>query len=487
MSSDRRDPADLRPRSRDPRCPGFAALPATRRGFLQSAGLGFGWTAFAGLAPAWAAAAPGTGLHLLARARHVIFLFMDGGVSHVDTFDYKPELARRSGQPATWKADEKSQSAGHDRRWLGPLWRFSQRGQSGLWVSDLFPHVARVADDLCVVRSLVGETPLHGAQNLLTHTGRSIGAAPSMGAWITHGLGSENENLPGYVVLSNGWIPNGGFENFASGFLPATCQATMVRSKGEPVGNIVAADPPDVQRAKLAFIREQGLATASPADAATIEAAIRTFETAARMQTTIPDVCDVSRETEATQRLYGVDRQHPGEKFYALQCLRARRLVEAGVRFVEVTCPMDYGQANAPWDQHSQMKHGHEGNARITDQPVAALITDLKQRGLLDETIVLWAGEMGRTPHSGGTDGRDHHVSGYTIWMAGGGFKGGTVFGTTDEMGMSVADEPLDIHDIHATVLHQMGIDHKRLTFRFGGRDMRLTDVKGRVIRDLIC
>jgi hypothetical protein len=346
--------------------------------------------------------------------------------------------------------------------------------------------MAGVIDRWCVVRSLVGETPLHGAQNLLLHTGRSEGTAPSMGAWISHGLGTENENLPGYVLLSNDGVPNGGFQNFASAFLPATCQATMVRAKGAAVDNIVAADPPEVQRAKLAFLREQGLATAPAGDAAAIEAAIRTFETAARMQATIPDVCDVSQETEATRRLYGLDRPTDPEKFYALQCLRARRLVEAGVRFVEVTCPMVFAQNNAPWDQHGDLKRGHEGNARITDQPVAALIADLEQRGLLDETIVLWAGEMGRTPHSAGADGRDHHVSGYTVCLAGGGFRGGMTYGTTDEMGMGVVENPLDMHDIHATILHQLGIDHERLTFRFGGRDMRLTDVKGRVIRDLV-
>jgi hypothetical protein len=457
----------------------------TRRAFLQATGLGFGWTAFAGLAQA-SGAAGGSGLHLPARAKHVIFLFMDGGVSHVDTFDYKPELSKRSGQPAEWKADEKSQSAGQNRKWLGPLWKFSQRGRSGLWASDLLPHMAGIMDDLCVVRSLVGESPLHGAQNLLLHTGRSIGTAPSMGSWIAHGLGTENENLPGYVLLHNDWVPNGGLQNFASGFLPATCQATNIRPKGMPVDNIVAADPPEVQRAKVAFLREQSLASAASADAPVIEAAIHTFETAARMQTTVPDICDVAGETEATRKLYGLDRPNDHEKFYALQCLRARRLVESGVRFVEVTCPSVYAQNNAPWDQHGDLKRGHEGNARITDQPVAALILDLKQRGLLDETIVLWAGEMGRTPHSSGTDGRDHHVSGYTICMAGGGFKGGMAYGTTDEMGMGAAENPLDIHDIHATVLHQMGIDHKRLTFRFGGRDVRLTDVHGRVVRELV-
>ena len=471
--------------TRDPRCPGIAAAPLSRRGFLQHTGMGFGWTALAGLAPAWGATAGNAGLHHPARAKHVIFLFMDGGVSHVDSFDPKPELDKRSGQPAEWKFDQKSQAAGQNRKWLGSLWKFAQRGSSGLWVSDLFPHAAGIADDLCVVRSLVGETPLHGAQNLLLHTGRSVGAAPSMGAWIAHGLGTDNENLPGSVLLNNDWVPNGGVQNFASSFLPATCQATTVRAKGTPVDNIIASDPPAVQRAKLAYLREQSLASASPAEAAAIEAAIRTFETAARMQVSIPDVCDASRETEATRRLYGLDRGTNYEKFYALQCLRARKLVEAGVRFVEITCPLTHSN-NAPWDQHGGMKKYHAENALITDQPVAALVADLKQRGLLDETIVLWAGEMGRTPHSAGTDGRDHHVSGYTVWLAGGGFKGGSVYGTTDEMGMGVVESPLDIHDIHATILHQMGVDHERLTFRFGGRDMRLTDVKGRVIDDLL-
>ena len=460
-------------------CPGGLGVPRSRREFLSATSLGFGWLAFSGLANT-ARAGKAAGLHLPPRAKHVIFLFMDGGVSHVDTFDYKPELARRSGQPAEWKADERSQAAGQDRKWLGPLWEFRRRGQSGLWASDLLPHMAGIVDDLCVVRSLVGETPLHGAQNLLLHTGRSLGAAPSMGSWITHGLGSENENLPGYVLLNNDWIPNGGWQNFASGFLPATCGATLVRAEGTPVDNIVPADPQAVQRAKLDFLRG-----AAGTDAAAIESAIATFETAARMQASVPDVCDVADETAETRNLYGLDRATGYQQFYALQCLRARKLVEAGVRFVEVTCPLTHAN-NAPWDQHGGMKKYHAENALITDQPVAALITDLKRRGLLDETLVLWAGEMGRTPHSSGTDGRDHHVSGYTVCLAGGGVKGGITYGETDEMGMGVVTDPIDIHDIHATILHCLGIDHERLTFRFGGRDVRLTDVEGRILHDVL-
>lgn len=467
-------------------CPG-RQFAHSRRGFLQHSSMGFGWLALSGMLqqPSWAnerSLVP----HRLARAKHVIFLFMDGGVSHVDSFDPKPELDRLHGQAAKWRTDPRSQGVSGKRLWLKSPWAFSQHGESGLWVSKLFPHIAMTSDHLCVVRSMIGETPLHGAQSLLLHTGRSIGAAPSMGSWISYGLGTENEELPGYVLLNNDWIPNGGFQNFASSFLPATHQATMVRSQGVPVDNIVASDLPNIQRAKLDFLAAQNRETLADDDTVhAIEAVIRNYETAASMQLAVPRLCDVSDESAAMLNMYGVDRKNDYERFYSLQCLRARRLVEAGVRFVEITCPNTHGN-NSPWDQHGDLKRRHSENARITDQPVAALVKDLHARGLLDETIVVWAGEMGRTPHSSGDDGRDHHVSGYTIWMAGGGFGGGMTYGTTDEMGMSAVENPLDIHDIHGTILHQMGLDHERLTFRFGGRDMRLTDVHGRVIRELI-
>jgi hypothetical protein len=472
-------------RSDERRCPGCEPPSLTRRGFLERSSMGFGLLAFAGLAGRRAAAqeqAP----HFAPRAKNVIFLFMDGGVSHVDTFDPKPELAKRNGQSAVWKPDERSQAISPARRWLKSPWEFRRRGESGLWVSELFPHVAQRADDLCVIHSVVGETPLHGAQDLLLHTGRSIGAAPSLGAWISYGLGRENEQLPGYVLLNNDWVPNGGFQNFSSAFLPATHQATMVRARGTPVDNIVPADPADVQRAKLDFLREQDAATAAALGGRdVVDSAIRNYETAAAMQTLVPRLCDVKGESPATLKLYGADRANDYERFYALQCLRARRLVEAGVRFIEVTCPLTHSN-NAPWDQHGELKKRHEENARITDQPVGALLADLKARGLLETTLVLWAGEMGRTPHSAGSDGRDHHVSGYTVWMAGGGLRGGMTYGATDEMGMSAVENPVDIHDIHATILHQLGMDHEKLTFRFGGRDMRLTDVHGRVLRKLL-
>ncbi len=466
------------------RCPGRQPSARSRREFLKNSSMGFGWLAFSQIAEQ-ALAVPSQKV-IVPQAKRVIFLFMDGGVSHVDTFDPKPELDKRHGQPAKWRIDTRSQAVSANRKWLKSPWAFQQRGESGLWVSNLFPDVAEVADNLCVVRSMVGENPLHGAQSLLLHTGRSIGAAPSIGSWISYGLGTENQQLPGYVLLNNDWIPNGGIQNFANAYLPASHQATMVRAKGTPVDNIVPADAASIQQAKLAFLRAQESASVDELGGVeAVESTIRNYETAAHMQTLVPELCDISGETSATIKMYGADRSNDYERFYALQCLRARRLIESGVRFVEITCPNTHAN-NSPWDQHGELKLRHGENARITDQPVAALIKDLKQRGLLDETLVIWAGEMGRTPHSSGDDGRDHHVSGYTIWMAGGGIRGGMTYGETDEMGMSAVVHPLDIHDVHATILHQLGVNHERLTYRFGGRDTRLTDVHGRVLHDII-
>ena len=465
-------------------CPGRQPSARSRREFLKNSSMGFGWLAFSQIA-AQALAVPSQKMSR-PHAKRVIFLFMDGGVSHVDTFDPKPELDKRHGQPAKWRIDTRSQAVSANRKWLKSPWTFAQRGESGLWVSNLFPEVAEVVDDLCVIRSMVGENPLHGAQSLLLHTGRSIGAAPSIGSWISYGLGTENQQLPGYVLLNNDWIPNGGIQNFANAYLPASHQATMVRAKGTPVDNIVPADAGNIQQAKLNFLREQESASVDELGGVeAVESTIRNYEIAAHMQTLVPELCDIRDETLATIKMYGADRSNDYERFYALQCLRARRLIESGVRFVEITCPNTHAN-NSPWDQHGELKLRHGENARITDQPVAALIKDLKQRGLLDETLVVWAGEMGRTPHSSGDDGRDHHVSGYTIWMAGGGIRGGLTFGETDEMGMSAIVNPLDIHDVHATILHQLGVDHERLIYRFGGRDTRLTDVHGRVIHDIL-
>jgi len=453
----------------------------SRRHILSSASAGFGMLALRAMA--------GLPLHCRAKARNIIFCFMDGGPSHVDTFDPKPMLKKHEGKAIGESAVTKRSQSTANRVWFGSPWEFKQRGRSGLWVSDLFPHIARVADHLCVVRSMVGELPLHGQQNLLLHTGRILGQAPSFGAWVSYGLGTENANLPGYVVLNNDWVPNGGLENFGSSFLPASHQATMVRAKGVPVDNIAPRDPAAIQRRKLVLVAEQDAEfAASTSDARAIEAAVANYETAFRMQSAVPANVDISVEPEHIRTLYGVDSTDEHQRFYATQALRARRLVEAGVRFVEITCPSFDGN-NSPWDQHGLLRTNHEKNSRITDQSVAALILDLDQRGLLDETIVLWAGEMGRTPHTPkvtATCGRDHHVNGYSIFLAGGGFRGGMTFGETDEFGNAVTANPLTIHDIHATLLHQMGIDHEHLTFRHGGRDQRLTDVHGSVVRELL-
>lgn len=461
----------------------------TRREFLRSASNGFGMLALAGLMAERSYAGLTKQPHFTPKAKHVVFCFMDGGPSHVDTFDYKPMLAKREGTKIGDTAVSKLSQSNPNRVWLGSPWKFRQHGQSGLWVSDLLPHAAELADELCVVRSLVGKQPLHGQQALLLHTGRETGRAPSLGSWTSYGLGTENESLPGYVLLNNDWIPNGGYENFASSFLPATHGATLLRAKGTPVDNIVPTDQLAIQRRKLDLLRDQDRQfAASSANEQMIEAAIGNYETAFRMQSAIPNVADVSSETEVTKRLYGLETDNELKKYYSLQCLRARRLIEAGVRFIEITCPLTHSN-NSPWDQHGNLKKYHEENAAITDQAVAALILDLKQRGLLEETIVVWAGEMGRTPHTPAitpTCGRDHHVNGYSIFLAGGGFRGGTAFGHTDEFGNSVVEDHLAIHDVHATILHQLGLDHERLTYRFGGFDVSLTGVEGRVVDEIL-
>ena len=456
-----------------------------RRALLRASSMGFGWLALNGML----AGRAGAETHHAPKAKSVIFCFMDGGPSHVDTFDHKPMLKKHEGQKIGQSAVSKKSQSAPNRVWLGSPWEFRQRGRSGLWVSDLFPHIAGVADELCVVRSMVGELPLHGQSNLLLHTGRSLGQAPSFGSWVSYGLGTENRNLPGYIVLNNDWVPNGGLENFGTSFLPAGHQATAMRAKGVPVDNIVPGDPAPVQRRKLDLIAEQDAAFGRlAADSGKIDGAIANLETAFRMQAEVPALADISGEPEGIRRLYGADSKDEHQRYYATQAIRARRMVEAGVRFIEITCPSFDGN-NSPWDQHGMLRVNHEKNARVTEQSVAALIIDLKRRGLLDQTIVLWAGEMGRTPHTpaiSATCGRDHHVNGFTLFLAGGGFKAGMAFGETDEFGNAAVVNPLTVHDIHATILHQLGLDHKRLTFRHGGRDQRLTDVHGEVVRELL-
>ena len=469
----------------------------SRRELLASSANGFGLLALSALmagdsalaatVPASAAKAPLiTRPHFTPKAKNVIFCFMDGGVSHVDSFDPKPKLEEFDGKPCTLS---KNATAEGKRQWLRSPWKFQKYGQSGLPVSDLFPHIATCADDLAVIRSFSADLPLHSTGVLKLHTGSNNAGRPSLGSWVNYGLGSENRNLPGFVVLSFGVIPCGGHENFSSGFLPASHQASLFAADGVPVENIRPADrSARLQETKLSLLRSQDRRFSESLGGRTgddaIESAIRNYEMAYRMQSLVPDVLDLSRETAATQRMYGIDSKVPTQRLYGIQCLRARRLVESGVRFIEVMCPP--GASNGTWDQHSELKKKHEKNALDTDQAIAALIKDLKARGLFEETLIVWAGEFGRTPHAASRDGRDHHPEGFTIWMAGGGTKGGVVHGATDEMGMQAVENVCNLHDLHATMLHLLGVDHERLTFRSAGRDFRLTDVHGRVIREIL-
>ncbi len=475
-----------RSRSGQSSCPGRRTSGLTRRELLAASANGFGLLALSGmLADTARAAAPSAPPrpHFAPKAKNVIFCFMDGGVSHVDSFDPKPQLDALDGQAFT---DSKNPTANGNRQWLKSPWKFQQHGQSGLPVSELFPHLAGCADDLAVIRSMKADLPIHSTGVLFLHTGSNNAGRPTLGSWVNYGLGSESQNLPGFVVLSFGVVPCGGLETFSSGFLPASHQATLLQADGTPIDNIAPADKDArVQQAKLALLREQNAAFARELgghDA--VESAIQNYETAYRMQSLVPDVLDLARETEATHKLYGIDSAVPSKRLYGIQCLRARRLIESGVRFVEITCPP--GASNGTWDQHGDLKKGHEKNALDTDQALAGLIQDLKQRGLFDETLIVWAGEFGRTPHSAGRDGRDHHPEGFTVWLAGGGAKGGVCHGATDELGMQAVEGVATMHDLHATILHLLGLDHERLTYRFNGRDFRLTDVHGNVIREVV-
>lgn len=468
------------------RCPGRAQAGLSRRQILRAAANGFGGLALSAMLTESATGdatrgTPGAILpqpHFHAKAKHVIFCFMDGGVSHVDSFDPKPQLDRWDGRTFT---DSNNPTANGARQWLKSPWAFRRRGQSGMPVSDLFPEVAKCADDLAVVRSMKADLPLHSTGVLRLHTGVNNAGRPSLGSWISYGLGTENRNLPAFVVLSFGVVPCGGLENYASGFLPANYQASLWRADGVPIENLQPADA-SAQAAELALIREQDqdFSRSLGGDDA-VESAIANYETAFRMQSLAPDVLDLSRETAATHALYGLNSEIPSKRLYGVQCLRARRLIESGVRFVEITCPP--GASNGTWDQHGNLKAGHEKNALDTDQAIAGLLRDLKSRGLDQETLVIWAGEFGRTPHSAGRDGRDHHPEGFSVWLAGAGIRGGVIHGATDELGMHAVEDIHPIHDLHATILHLLGLDHERLTYRHAGRDFRLTDVEGTVIR----
>jgi hypothetical protein len=449
---------------------------------------GFGAVALSALLADEGHANPETGLplrHHPATAKSVIFLYMDGGPSQVDTFDYKPMLEKYDGRdPHSVFQVEPTQFDNVGKVMASP-WKFKQRGQCGMWVSDLLPHMAECSDDLAVIRSMVSKFPEHTSANYFLHTGSGFQGRPSMGAWFAYGLGSANKNLPGFIVLNGGLVPPGGLDNFNSGFLPAAFQGSVFRAGDPPVANIKPKETSaTVQQKKLDLLRKLDAGVAGRLGKPDpIESAIANYETAFRMQTAVPDLIDISKETEATTKLYGLDAEYKQTQIFARQCLIARRLVERGARFIEVTCPAN---SHDRWDQHSGLKKGHEDNARAVDRPIAGLLKDLKSRGLLKTTLIVWAGEFGRTPFAQGSDGRDHNQFGFSIWLAGGGVKGGTVLGATDEWGYKVVQDRVEIHDLHATMLHLFGIDHKRLTFRFGGRDMRLTDVHGEVVKGVL-
>lgn len=459
--------------------------PAPRRDFLRSSTLGLGWLAFSALAAGTSRATSGTpspGPHFTPRAKRVIFLTMRGGPSHIDLFDYKPELIRASGKTT----GESPRFGGAPL--VGPVHPFSQQGQSGLWMTDQLPHLARHADDLCVINSLHTDVPNHAPAFVQMHTGSFQFVRPSLGAWTLYGLGSENENLPGFITL-NPPADSGGARNYGSAFLPSICQGTRIggsqlpalyaaflkkeETPGPPMKNIENEwlDQGE-QRRQLDLIRglnEHKLS--SGGDRPQIEGMIESFELAFRMQSEVPETLDLADEPQSVRDLYGIGQ---GKDAFARQCLLARRLAEAGVRFIEIASPVS-------WDHHTLLRDNLAESCGATDRAIGALLTDLKRRGLLRDTLVVWAGEFGRTPYMQGIDGRDHNHKGFTIWMAGGGVKGGMNHGATDEIGYRAVEDPMHLRDWHATVLHLLGLDHKRLTYNYGGRDFRLTETGGEV------
>jgi len=465
-----------------------------RRDMLKRAATGFGYLALAGLCAE--ASAPAAAPRMLSpktphhppRAKRVIFLFMHGGPSQTDTFDYKPRLNRESGQPCPFQlttafGDDEKYKGKNAPPLLGSPWNFSRRGASGLWVSDLLPEIATCADDLCVIRSLHTEGQAHGEATLRMHTGASNLVRPSVGSWVTYGLGTENSDFPGFVTICPPRA-HGGVQNYSNAFLPAAYQGTAIGSADVPIAQaeIPFLKNPDIsparQRRQLDLV--QRLNRAHLAEARrdpNIEGLIESFELAFRMQTEAPGLMQLDGETPATRALYGIGQEETDD--FGRQCLLARRFAEAGVRYIQVS-------TGYKWDQHKDLIPGHNKIARATDRPIAGLVKDLKGRGLLEDTLVIWGAEFGRTPFAEGGNGRDHNPQGFTIWMAGGGVRGGMAHGQTDEYGHRAIVDPVHVHDLHATVLHLLGLDHTRLTYRYSGRDFRLTDVHGEVVQSIL-
>lgn len=461
----------------------------SRRQMLTRSANGFGALALTALMrdPAYGATDSKTGgilpTHFPAKARNIIFLYMDGGVSQVDSFDPKPLLAKEHGKPFAAKM-EPTQFNNIGTTFKSP-WKFQQYGESGIPVSDLFPHTAKHVDKMTVIRSMIAEFSEHQTANFFLHTGTGQQGRPSMGAWINYGLGSESQDLPGFVVVNGGLIPSGGLDNFGTGFLPAAYQASIFKPNDKPLANISPRESaPELQQAKIDLMRQLDRGVLDRmGHVDQLESAIKNYEMAFRMQAAVPDLVDLSDETPATLEMYGLEHKNKPTQIFGRECLLARRLVERGVRFVELTCPHT---GNDRWDAHSNLAKNHGDNALAVDQPISALLTDLEQRGMLDETLVLFSGEFGRTPFAQGGKGRDHSPFGFSLWMAGGGIRQGYIHGETDEFGYHAIEKRTEMYDLHATMLHLMGMDHEQMTFRFSGRDMRLTDVHGKVVEEII-
>jgi len=462
----------------------------SRREWLARTGAGFGLLALADLLAA-ESSAPAAALdrvvqpfavrppHHAARAKRIIFLYMPGGPSHVDLLDPKPRLTEENGKPLPFEKPKLERTKTGNL--LASPWKFRKYGQSGIEVSELLPGLASCIDEICVIRSMVADNINHTGAALQMCTGEQAFSRPAMGSWLTYGLGTENQNLPGFVVVSPAAVFQGA-QLWASSFLPSAYQGTLIRDLKNPIPNL--SDPSgnlNLQRAKLDTLRQ--LNEVHKRDRvidSELDARISSFELAFRMQREAPEAFDLSRESQATHQLYGTDK--PATEMFGRQCLMARRLVERGVRFVQL---FDAPKNNV-WDHHNGLREDLPKRCVAVDQPIAALLTDLKTRGLLQDTLVLWGGEFGRTPTAEGTNGREHHPFGFTMWIAGGGVRGGMVHGATDDFGWHAVKDKVHVHDLHATILHLMGLDHTRLTYRHAGRDYRLTDVYGKVVQEIL-
>lgn len=440
----------------------------SRRDCLRSLSGGFGYLAFSALS-SMAAETSSQGVHFPAKAKRVIMIFMQGGVSHVDTFDYKPQLQQDDGQRLSKDSGAKL---------MGSPWKFSRHGESGQWISELFPHLARRADDLCVLTAMRTDPAAHETAVPMFHTGNQFQVRPAMGAWVLYGLGSESANLPGFIAMNP--LNNFG-SNHASGFLPAVYQAAMLRAEADPpvpnlACNHLSSEQQSRQLELLQRINQRRLAR--DVVNSELEAVIESYEMGFRMQTAVPSLMDFGSESQETLEMYGINSGNRRLAAFARQCLLARRFAEEGVRFIEI--------GSGGWDHHKELKASLTESALNVDQPLAALLTDLKQRDLLEDTLVIWATEFGRTPTAQFDNGRDHNNRGFTIWLAGGGVKPGHRHGVTDEYGREGIEGRVHIHDLHATILHLLGLDHKRLTYHYSGRDFRLTDVYGNVVQEIL-